>query len=154
FIEPVGEVVNPPINVRGEILFSLFSPDTDACDIGGLSFLEAVHFQTGGGSVVDFKQNPDAPFFNGGITDYNGSGTINAADLTAAINQNAVEPVFDTAVTNVDLTDTITPYDHDGLLTIADLRLHATNGGFLPALSAVGHTGVPGSPSILLGAKK
>ena len=154
FIEPVGEVVNPPINVRGEILFSLFSPDTGTCDIGGLSFLQAVHYQTGGGSVVDFRQDPDKPFFNGGIADYNGSGTINGTDLTSGYNANSIEPVFDTAVTNVDFDDAVTPYDHDGLLNKSDLRLHGANGGLLPSLSAVGHTGLPGSPSILLGAKK
>lgn len=154
FIEPVGEIVNPPVNVRGEILFSTFTPDTGSCDIGGLSFLQGVHFQTGGGAVVDFHQDPNAPFYNGGIADITGNGSVNSSDLTAGIAANLYEPVFDTAVTSVDLTDAVTPYDHDGELQSNDIRLHSSNGGILPALSAVGHTGLPGSPSVLLGAKK
>ena len=154
FIEPVGEVVNPPINVRGQILFTTFAPDTAACDIGGLSFFNAVHFQTGGGAVIDYSQNPDAPFFNGGIPDLTGDLLYNSADLTKGITGGELEPLFDTKVRTVDLLNDVTPYQHDGELTIDDIRLHTSNGGILPAVSAVGHTGLPGSPSVLLGAKR
>jgi type IV pilus assembly protein PilY1 len=154
FIEPVGEVVNPPINVRGQILFTTFAPDTVACDIGGLSFFNAVHFQTGGGAVIDYSQNPDAPFFNGGIPDLTGDLLYNSADLTKGITGGELEPLFDTKVRTVDLLNDVTPYQHDGELTIDDIRLHTSNGGILPAVSAVGHTGLPGSPSVLLGAKR
>lgn len=154
FIEPVGQIVNPPINVRGEILFTTFAPDTAACDIGGLSFFNAVHFQTGGGAVVDYHQNPAAPFFNGGIPDINGDTAYSQADLAEGVSKGELEPLFDTMVDSVDLTDDVTPYRHDGALTVGDVRLHSSNGGILPAVSGVGHTGLPGSPSVLLSAKR
>ncbi|MFM1847867.1 MAG: hypothetical protein RL417_1341 [Pseudomonadota bacterium] len=154
FIEPVGEVVNPPINVRGEILFTTFAPDTASCDIGGLSFFNAVHFQTGGGAVIDYSQDAAAPFFNGGIPDLNGDTTVTQADLNQGISAGELEPLFDTKVTSVDLTDDVTPYRHDGDLTVDDVRLQSSGGGILPAVSSVGHTGLPGSPSILLSAKR
>ena len=53
YLEPVGQVVQPGLNVRGIVLFSTFLPETGACSIGGSGFLQGVHFQTGGGAVVD-----------------------------------------------------------------------------------------------------
>jgi hypothetical protein len=154
FINPVGEVVNPPINVRGEVLFTTFLPDTGSCDIGGFSFLQAVHFQTGGGAVVDFHQDPDEPFYNGGIPDLTGEGNYNTSDLSQGIAEKELEPVLDANVSAIDLTDDVTPYEHDGELTHADVRLHSTNGGIVPSVSSIGHTGLAGSPSVLVGAKK
>jgi len=154
FIEPVGEVVNPPINVRGEILFTTFAPDTAACDIGGLSFFNAIHFQTGGGAVIDYSKDADAPFFNGGIPDINSDTLYNQTDLNDGVSSDLLEPLFDTKMSSVDLTNDVTPYQHDGELTVDDVRLHTSNGGILPAVSGVGHTGLPGSPSILLSAKR
>lgn len=154
FINPVGIVVNPPINVRGEILFTTFAPDTATCDIGGLSFFNAIHFQTGGGSVVDYSRDADAPFYNGGVPDLNKDTQYNADDLTIGVESGLLEPLFDTAVSSIDLSDDVTPYRHDGQLTVDDIRLQTNGGGFMPAISAVGHTGLPGSPSILQSAKR
>ena len=45
YLEPVGEVVQPGINVRGIMLFSTFLPETGACAIGGFGFLQGVNFE-------------------------------------------------------------------------------------------------------------
>ncbi len=154
FINPVGEVVYPPINVLGTLLFTTFLPDSAQCDIGGHGFLEGVHFQTGGGSVVDFSIDPDSPFYNGGIPDIDGNGSKSSSDLTSGFASAKLEGVLDAAVESIDLSDEITPYEHDGELTTEDVRLHTSNGGILPAVSAVGHTGLPSSPTVLLGSDK
>ncbi len=155
FIDPVGEVVNPAINVRGEVLFTTFVPDTAACDIGGLSFLTGVHFATGGGAVVDRVSTPRRPFYNGGVPDVDGNGQFNSTDLTQGVSSGRLEPVFDAAVSTVDLSNDVTPYQHDGALTVDDVRLQSSNtGAILPSVCAVGHTGLPGSPSLLLGTRK
>lgn len=154
FINPVGEVVYPPINVFGTVLFTTFLPDNASCDIGGHGFLEGVHFQTGGGSVVDYSVDADNPFYNGGIPDIDGNSAKNQSDLTSGFASGELEGVLDAAVESIDLSDEITPYEHDGALTTEDVRLHSTNGGILPAVSAVGHTGLPSSPTVLLGSDK
>lgn len=154
YLDPVGEVVYPPINLRGALLFTTFLPDNGSCDIGGFGFLEAVNYQTGGGIIVDSVSNPKRSFYNGGIPDINGSGSINSSDLTAGITAGKILPVVDAQVQSVDLTDDVTPYEHDGVLASADVRLHATNGGIIPAVSSIGHTGLPSSPALLIGEQK
>jgi type IV pilus assembly protein PilY1 len=153
FINPVGEIVNPPINVFGMVLFTTFLPDSGTCDIGGHGFVQGVHFQTGGGAVVDYHLDSEQPFYNGGIADLNGNGQYNSSDLQSGFTGNAYQAVLDVAVENIDLTSAV-PYEHDGVLDIADVRLHASNGGIEPAVSNIGHTGLPSSPTVLFGAKK
>lgn len=154
FINPSGQVVNPAVNVRGGIMFTSFVPDNSACDVGGMSFLNSVHFQTGGGAIVDYSRDANVPFFNGGIPDLNKDNQYTSVDLTTGIDTGVLEPAFDTYVTSVDLADAITPYRRDGELAPNDVRLHSSNGGILPAVTGVGHTGLAGSPSVLLGAKR
>lgn len=153
FIEPVGEVVHQPTNIRGEVLFTTFLPDAGgSCDIGGHSFLQPVHFQTGGGAVVDFTQ-PDKPFYNGGLADYDQNGTYNSADAVTGVRNGTIEALFDAKVKSVNLSEAVTPYRHDGELKDEDIRV-SSNGGILPSVAAIGHTGLAGSPHILLGAKQ
>ncbi len=149
YLEPVGQVVQPSLNVRGTLLFSTFLPETGACAIGGWGFLQGVNYQTGGGSVVDYYQNASAPFYNGGIPDINASGATNGTDLTLGISANQILPALDTHVESVDLTNDIVPYAHDGELLENDVRLHSSNGGLRPTVSSLGHTGLPSAPSLL-----
>jgi type IV pilus assembly protein PilY1 len=149
YLDPVGEVVQPSLNVRGIVLFSTFLPETGACSIGGWGFLQGVHFQTGGGSVVDYYKDPSRPFYNGGIPDINTDGSYNSTDLSAGFTANTILPALDTHVESVDLTNDIVPYEHDGSLEQNDVRLHSSNGGIKPAVSSLGHTGLPSSPSLL-----
>ena len=98
---------------------------------------------------MDLYQNPQAPFYNGGIPDIDGNAAINSTDLHQGYIHNQVLPALDTHVESVDLTNDIVPYAHDGELLENDVRLHSTNGGIRPAVSSLGHTGLPSAPSLL-----
>ncbi len=148
FIRPVGMITYPPLNVRGNLLFSTFLPNQQQCAVGGYGFVQAVNFRTGGGSVVDLYVNAKNPFYNGGIPDVDSNSAYNAADLTAAYNAGTIQPVFDTEVTEIDL-DSYTPYKHNHILDKDDINLHATNGGVQPAVSSVGSRGLPGPVAVL-----
>lgn len=148
YIDPVGRVVQPPINIRGLIAFTTFLPDTGSCDIGGSGFLQGVGFQTGGGLAIDQYNDPDQAFYNGGIPDINGDTAFNSSDLSLGFSNNQILPVLDTHVESIDLTE-INPYEHDGELLENDLRLHASNGAFVASVSSIGHNGLPSSPTFL-----
>lgn len=149
YINPAGMVVYPPINARGVLVFSTFLPDTTACDIGGYGFVQGVHYQTGGGAVVDYFLDSKNPFFAGGIPDINDNNQYTSADLSLGIANNYILPALDTHIESIDLSNDIEPYSHNGELSLNDVRLHSTNGGVLPAVSSVGHTGLPGQVSLL-----
>lgn len=154
YINPVGQVVHPAINSHGILVFSTFLADNGSCDIGGYSFLQGVHFQTGGGAVVDIYSDEDKPFYNGGIPDLDGDFDYDSVDLTSGYNSGVIQPVLDAHIESVDLTNDVTPYSHDGLLLQNDIRLHSSNGGILPAISSIGHTGLSSQPSLLSSAGK
>ena len=147
FIDPVGMVQYEAVNLRGAVLFSTFMPDRSTCGVGGHSFLEGVNFRTGGGLVVDYSANPKKPFYNGGIPDTDGNGTYDQVDLTNAVNDRRIIPAMDVKVTAVDLTK-VKPYSFDGKLTQADVRLHSSNGGIMPAVSSLGNVGAPNPPVV------
>ena len=147
FIDPVGLVQYEPANIRGALFFSTFLPNTGTCGVGGYSFLEGVNFRTGGGTIIDYSQNAKKPFFNGGIPDLDGNGVVNSADVTQGYTSGVIQPALDVHIESIDLTK-INPYTTDGLLTPADLRLHPTNGGLIPAVSSFGNIGAPNPPVI------
>ena len=147
FIDPVGLVQYEAVNLRGAVFFSTFMPDRSTCGVGGHSFLEGVDYRTGGGIVVDYNYNPKKPFFNGGIPDMDGNNIYDNTDLTLAINGRSIIPAMDVKVQSIDLTQ-VKPYTFDGRLTQADVRLHASNGGIMPAVSSLGNVGAPNPPVI------
>jgi hypothetical protein len=147
FINPVGLVQYEAVNLRGAIFFSSFMPDRSTCGVGGHAFLEGVNFRTGGGLVVDYSADSKKPFYNGGIMDTDGDLDLDAMDLTHAINSRTLIPAMDVKVQSIDMTKT-KPYSFDGKLTQDDVRLHASNGGILPAVSSLGNVGAPNPPVI------
>jgi hypothetical protein len=147
FIDPVGLVQYEAVNLRGAIFFSTFMPDRSSCGVGGHSFLQGLNFRTGGGLIVDYNFNPKKPFYNGGIPDTDADGDYDTTDLTNAINNRSIIPALDVKVQSIDLTK-VRPYTFDGRLTQADVRLHSSNGGILPAVSSLGNVGAPNPPVI------
>ncbi len=148
FINPVGMITEPPVNLRGALLFSTFLPNQGQCQLGGHGFLQAVNFRTGGGLAVDYMVNSSEPLYNGGIPDMNGDLTKNIDDLTLAYNSGKIQPLLDTRVESVN-NSLPNPYIMDGTLRQNDIRLHQSNGAFMSSVSALGNTGAPSGPSIL-----
>jgi type IV pilus assembly protein PilY1 len=148
FINPVGMVTEPPVNLRGALLFSTFLPNQGLCELGGYGFLQAVNFRTGGGIAADYLTNGKEPTYNGGIPDADADGDIDQADLQAVYNSGKIMPLFDARVESINMS-LPNPYVMNGSLEANDLRLHQSNGGFISSVTSLGNTGAPSAPSVL-----
>lgn len=148
FINPVGMVTESPVNLRGALLFSTFLANQGLCQLGGYGFLQAVNFRTGGGMAIDYYVNPEDPIYNGGIPDVDGDGDKDSQDLANAYNTGKIQPLLDAHVESTNMAQ-VNPYIMDGLLQLNDMRLHASNGGFVGCVSSLGNTGAPSAPSVL-----
>lgn len=154
FINPVGMIFYEPANVRGALLFASFLPNQEQCGVGGHGFFQAINFRTGGGLVVDYFLDGSQPFFNGGIHDLDGDNDIDEDDLILGVQNGNIQPVVDAYVNSYDADDAITPYEHDGELTIDDIRLDLSTGAIIASVSSLGQQGAPVSPGALLGAQR
>ncbi len=147
YIKPAGMVTHSPINVRGNIIFSTFLPNQDACSVGGHGFIQGVNFRAAGASVIDYILDAGDPFFNGGIPDPNDNGSVTSAEVEELYNDGLILPVLDTYVEEYD-EDAAYPYVYDGEVSLDDIY-HDSTGALYPIASSLGANGVPGPPSAL-----
>ena len=151
FIEPAGMATSNPLDFRGVLLFPTFMPmsgSENSCRFGGYSLLTAINIRNGLGAMIDRNISSSDLKVNGGLSDLNDDGVLNRNDLDFGFGGGLYEAITDANITSIDLDNHI-PHRHDGLLSLADIRLGSDNKVLFPAVSSLGYSGLTSGLAII-----